>query len=58
MSPTGAQLDTRGVAEAVPDSEFHVIEGGSHFPNRSHRGEVQPLLTRFIDRVLFPDRSG
>ncbi len=43
---------SKGVAEAVPDSEFHVIEGGSHFPNRSHRDQVQPLLTRFIDRVL------
>ncbi len=44
---------SREVAETVSDSEFYVIDGGSHFPNRSHRGQVQPILTEFIDRVLF-----
>lgn len=45
---------SRKVAETITNSEFHVIEGGSHFPNRSHRGQVQPMLTKFIDRLLFP----
>jgi pimeloyl-ACP methyl ester carboxylesterase len=39
---------SRRVAETVPGARFHVVAGGGHFPNRSHRGEVQ----RVIDACL------
>ena len=39
------------VAEAIPGSRLHVVEGGPHFPNRTHRAEVQAVIAAFLDRV-------
>lgn len=42
---------SRRVAEAVPGARLHVVEGGPHFPNRSHRDEVQRVIGTFLDNV-------
>jgi 3-oxoadipate enol-lactonase len=42
---------SRRVAEAIPGARLHVVEGGSHFPNRSHRAEVQGVVGRFFDEI-------
>jgi pimeloyl-ACP methyl ester carboxylesterase len=39
------------VAETIPGGRLHVVEGGSHFPNRSHRAEVQGVVGRFFDEI-------
>ena len=39
---------SRRVAAAIPGARLHVVEGGGHFPNRSHRAEVQAVITRFL----------
>jgi 3-oxoadipate enol-lactonase len=39
---------SRRLAETIPDARLHVVEGGSHFPNRSHRAEVQGVIDRFL----------
>lgn len=46
---------SRAVAEAVPDSELHIVPGGSHFPNRTHREEVQGAIGKFLERLLGRD---
>jgi pimeloyl-ACP methyl ester carboxylesterase len=43
---------SRRVAEIIPDGRLHVVEGGSHFPNRSHRAEVQQVIGRFLSEIL------
>jgi pimeloyl-ACP methyl ester carboxylesterase len=40
---------SRRVAETIPGARLHVVEGGSHFPNRSHRAEVQSVIGAFLD---------
>jgi len=47
--PTVAQ--SRRVAETVPGARLHVVQGGPHFPNRSHRGEVQEAIGRFLESI-------
>jgi len=42
---------SRRVAEAIPGSRLHVVEGGPHFPNRTHRAEVQAVIGTFFDAV-------
>jgi 3-oxoadipate enol-lactonase len=42
---------SRRVAETIPGARLHVVEGGSHFPNRSHRAEVQAVIGRFFDEI-------
>ena len=42
---------SRRVAETIPDARVHVVEGGSHFPNRSHRVEVQGVLGAFLAEI-------
>lgn len=42
---------SRRVAEVVPDARLHVVEGGGHFPNRTHRAEVQATIARFLDEI-------
>lgn len=44
--PTVAQ--SRRVAETVPGGELYVVQGGPHFPNRSHRALVQSAIARFL----------
>jgi 3-oxoadipate enol-lactonase len=39
---------SRRVAETIPGARLHVVRGGSHFPNRSHRGEVQSVIGEFL----------
>ena len=47
--PTAAM--SRRVAEAIPGARLHVVEGGPHFPNRTHRVEVQGVIGRFFDAI-------
>ena len=42
---------SRRVAAAVPGARLHVVEGGTHFPNRSHRTEVQGVIRRFLEEI-------
>jgi pimeloyl-ACP methyl ester carboxylesterase len=42
---------SRRVAEAIPGARLHVVEGGPHFPNRSHRAEVQGVIGAFFDAI-------
>jgi 3-oxoadipate enol-lactonase len=37
------------VAATLPGARLHVVAGGSHFPNRSHRAEVQAVVGRFLE---------
>jgi pimeloyl-ACP methyl ester carboxylesterase len=39
------------VAEAIPGARLHVVEGGPHFPNRTHRAEVQAVIATFLDHL-------
>ena len=42
---------SRRVAEAIPGARLHVVEGGPHFPNRTHRAEVQGVIAAFFDAI-------
>ena len=42
---------SRRVAETVPGARLHVVAGGGHFPNRSHRAEVQAVVGAFLDGI-------
>ena len=42
---------SRRLAATVPGARLHVVEGGSHFPNRSHRTEVQEVVARFLAEI-------
>ena len=42
---------SRRLADTIPDARLHVVEGGGHFPNRTHRAEVQAVIARFLDDV-------
>lgn len=39
---------SRRVAQTIPGARLHVVEGGPHFPNRSHRAEVQGVVAEFL----------
>lgn len=39
---------SRRVAATIPGARLHVVEGGPHFPNRTHRAEVQAAIDRFL----------
>jgi pimeloyl-ACP methyl ester carboxylesterase len=39
---------SRRVADTIPGARLHVVEGGPHFPNRSHRLEVQAVIGTFL----------
>jgi pimeloyl-ACP methyl ester carboxylesterase len=47
--PTEAM--SRRVAAAIPGARLHVVAGGPHFPNRSHRAEVQGAIAKFFDAI-------
>jgi pimeloyl-ACP methyl ester carboxylesterase len=42
---------SRRVAATIPNARLHVADGGPHFPNRSHRAEVQRAIAQFIDEI-------
>jgi pimeloyl-ACP methyl ester carboxylesterase len=42
---------SRRLAATVPGARLHVVEGGTHFPNRSHRAEVQAVVGRFLAEI-------
>jgi pimeloyl-ACP methyl ester carboxylesterase len=39
---------SRRVAETIPGARLHVVKGGPHFPNRTHRAEVQAVIGEFL----------
>jgi pimeloyl-ACP methyl ester carboxylesterase len=39
------------IAQAIPGARLHVVEGGSHFPNRTHRPEVQQVIRAFLREI-------
>jgi 3-oxoadipate enol-lactonase len=39
---------SRAVAATIPGARLHVVAGGSHFPNRTHRAEVQRVMDGFL----------
>jgi pimeloyl-ACP methyl ester carboxylesterase len=39
------------VAATIPGARLAVIEGGGHFPNRTHRSEVQAVIATFLDEI-------
>ena len=47
--PTEAM--SRRLAATIPHARLHVVEGGGHFPNRSHRAEVQGVIATFLDTL-------
>jgi 3-oxoadipate enol-lactonase len=50
---------SRRVAEAIPGARLHVVQGGPHFPNRTHRTEVQGAIGRFLTEIgLWSDDAG
>jgi 3-oxoadipate enol-lactonase/4-carboxymuconolactone decarboxylase len=46
------------VAAAIPGARLHVVQGGPHFPNRTHRAEVQAVIATFLDAVGVPIARG
>ena len=39
------------VAGTIPGARLHVVAGGSHFPNRTLRAEVQAVIGRFLEAL-------
>jgi pimeloyl-ACP methyl ester carboxylesterase len=46
---------SRRVAETVPGARLHVVQGGPHFPNRTHRAEVQGTIRAFFEELGLVD---
>ena len=42
---------TKAVAAHIEHSTLHLVEGGPHFPNRTHRREVQTVIAQFLERL-------
>ncbi|MBI3826712.1 MAG: alpha/beta hydrolase [Candidatus Rokubacteria bacterium] len=42
---------SRRVAETIPGARLHVVQGGPHFPNRTHRAEVQRVIGEFFAAI-------
>jgi pimeloyl-ACP methyl ester carboxylesterase len=42
---------SRRVAGTIPGARLHVVRGGPHFPNRTHRAEVQGVIGAFLKDV-------
>jgi pimeloyl-ACP methyl ester carboxylesterase len=40
------------VARTIPGARLHVVRGGGHFPNRTHRREVQQAIGAFLEEVM------
>lgn len=46
---------SRQVADAIAGARLYVVQGGSHFPNRTHRAEVRAVIGAFLaDLGLWP----
>ena len=39
------------LAATIPGARLAVIEGGGHFPNRTHRSEVQAVIGTFLETI-------
>jgi pimeloyl-ACP methyl ester carboxylesterase len=42
---------SRRVADTIPGARIHVVQGGPHFPNRTHRAEVQAVIGEFLAAI-------
>jgi 3-oxoadipate enol-lactonase len=42
---------SRRVADMIPGARLHVVAGGPHFPNRTHRAEVQAVIGAFLTEI-------
>jgi 3-oxoadipate enol-lactonase len=42
---------SRRVAATIPGARLAIIAGGGHFPNRTHRADVQAQMARFLDEI-------
>ena len=42
---------SRHVAEVIAGARLHVVDGGPHFPNRTHRAEVQGAIGAFLAEI-------
>jgi pimeloyl-ACP methyl ester carboxylesterase len=42
---------SRRLADTIPGARLHVVAGGPHFPNRSHRAEVQRVIGEFLSSL-------
>jgi 3-oxoadipate enol-lactonase len=42
---------SKRVAATIPGARLHVVAGGPHFPNRSHRAEVQEVIGEFFAAI-------
>ena len=49
---------SRRLAETIPGARLHVVAEGPHFPNRSHRAEVQDVIGAFLARIGFWREGG
>ena len=49
-----AEMSAR-VAATIPGARLHVVAGGSHFPNRTHRAEVQSVIAEFFAAIALAD---
>ena len=47
FNPEMVELSRR-LAQTIPGARLHVVEGGPHFPNRSHRAEVHGVIADFL----------
>ena len=47
--PTVAMSRRRG--GDIPGARLHVVAGGPHFPNRTHRAEVQAVIAAFLEAI-------
>ncbi len=48
---------TESLAERVPGARLHIVEGGPHFPNRTHRDEVQGVIREFLETLGLDDSA-
>jgi 3-oxoadipate enol-lactonase len=42
---------SRRLAATIPGARLRVIAGGGHFPNRTHRAEVQAMIGEFLEEI-------
>jgi pimeloyl-ACP methyl ester carboxylesterase len=42
---------SRRVAETIPSARLHIVDGGPHFPNRTHRADVQGVIRGFFEEI-------
>ena len=42
---------SRRLAATIPGALLHVVHDGPHFPNRSHRSEVQSVIAKFFTEL-------